>query len=60
MRAVVVVVVGLLPVLASIGAASGERTTGSFQANLTATGGGTKTITQGVFDVALVVSALAP
>jgi hypothetical protein len=46
--------------VASVGAASGARATGGFQGNLAATGGGTKMITEGEFDVELIVSALAP
>lgn len=46
--------------LAAIGAVSGTRATGTFQASLMTTGGGTKTITDGMFDVPLTVSALAP
>jgi hypothetical protein len=46
--------------LAGIGAASGERATGTFQATGMATGGGVKAITDGMFDVPLIVNAAAP
>ena len=46
--------------LAGIGAVSGERATGTFQATVMATGGGVKAITDGVFDVPLIVNAAAP
>jgi hypothetical protein len=46
--------------LAGIGAASGDRAAGTFQATVTATGGGGKAITDGMFDVPLIVNAAAP
>ena len=42
--------------VATLGAASGERVTGSFSAVLNKTAGGTKAITAGAFDVPLTVS----
>ena len=42
--------------IATLGAANGERVTGSFSAVLTKTAGGTKAITAGAFDIPLNVS----
>jgi hypothetical protein len=42
--------------VATLGAASGERVTGTFSAVLTKTAGGTKAITAGVFNLTLTVS----
>ena len=42
--------------ITALGAATGERASGTFSAVLTKTGGGTKAITAGIFDVALTVS----
>jgi hypothetical protein len=42
--------------IATLGAASGERVTGSFSAVLTKTAGGTKAITAGTFNIPLTVS----
>ena len=42
--------------ITALGAAKGERASGSFSAVLNKTGGGSKAITAGIFDVALTVS----
>lgn len=42
--------------ITALGAASGTRASGTFSAVLNKTGGGTKAITAGVFDIALTVS----
>ena len=44
--------------IGSIGETTGTRTTGSFSATFTLSGGGTKTITDGLFDLMLIVSTL--
>jgi len=44
--------------IGSLGETTGTRATGSFSATFTLTGGGTKEITDGLFDVMLTVSSL--
>jgi hypothetical protein len=46
--------------LSVIGDATGGRATGTFRANVSPALGGTKTITEGLFDLSLVVNVLAP